>query len=139
MLIRWDMVETPPDILVTNYSMLNAMLMREFEDPLFEQTRAWLAASPDNVFTLVVDELHLYRGTQGSEVAMVVRNLLSRLGLSPDSPQLRCIATSASLSDDSGGLDYLEQFFGVDSVRVPRHRWGAACAAQLCPGSTGTP
>ncbi|QNN51795.1 DEAD/DEAH box helicase [Nocardioides mesophilus] len=115
MLIRWDMVETPPDVLVTNYSMLNAMLMRAFEDPLFEQTRTWLAASPDNVFTLIVDELHLYRGTQGSEVAMVVRNLLSRLGISPESSQLRCIATSASLSDESGGLDYLEQFFGVES------------------------
>ena len=45
LLVRWDMVETPPDILVTNYSMLNAMLMRAFEDPLFQQTRAWLDAS----------------------------------------------------------------------------------------------
>lgn len=113
LLVRWDMVETPPDILVTNYSMLNAMLMRAFEDRLFDQTRAWLDASPEHVFTLIVDELHLYRGTQGSEVAMVVRNLLSRLGLSPESPQLRCIATSASLSGESGGLHYLEQFFGV--------------------------
>lgn len=114
LLVRWDMVETPPDILVTNYSMLNAMLMREFEDPMFSQTREWLGASPDHVFTLVVDELHLYRGTQGSEVAMVVRNLLGRLGLSPDSPQLRCIATSASLSGEGGGLEFLEQFFGLD-------------------------
>ncbi|NUR07690.1 MAG: DEAD/DEAH box helicase [Nocardioidaceae bacterium] len=114
MLVRWDMVETPPDVLVTNYSMLNAMLMRAFEDPLFSQTRAWLDASADHVFTLIVDELHLYRGTQGSEVAMVVRNLLNRLGLAPDSPQLRCIATSASLSGESGGRDFLEQFFGLD-------------------------
>lgn len=115
LLIRWDMVETPPDILVTNYSMLNAMLMRDFEDPLFNHTRTWLDTSPHHVFTLVVDELHLYRGTQGSEVAMVVRNLLSRLGLAPDSPQLRCIATSASLTGDGGGLDYLQQFFGLDA------------------------
>ena len=43
---------------------------------------------------------------------MVVRNLLGRLGLAPDSPQLRIIATSASLSEDSSGLTYLEQFFG---------------------------
>ncbi|MGB7450242.1 MAG: DEAD/DEAH box helicase [Ornithinimicrobium sp.] len=112
LLLRWEMVETPPDVLVTNYSMLNAMLMRQHEEALFEKTRAWLSSSRDHVFTLVVDELHLYRGTQGSEVAMVVRNLLSRLGLEPDSPQLRVIATSASLSDDSAGLGYLEQFFG---------------------------
>lgn len=115
MLVRWDMVENPPDILVTNYSMLNAMLMREHEEKMFDQTRAWLAASQDNVFTLVVDELHLYRGTSGSEVAMVVRNLLSRLGLEPDAPQLRIIATSASLTDGPESDLYLEQFFGVAS------------------------
>lgn len=112
MLVRWDMVEQPPDVLVTNYSMLNAMLMREHEERLFASTRDWLAAHPDNVFTLVVDELHLYRGTQGSEVAMVVRNLLSRLGLAPGSPQLRCIATSASLEAGPAGRAYLQQFFG---------------------------
>ena len=37
------MQDQPPDILVTNYSMLNIMLMRSLEDPMFEQTRAWLA------------------------------------------------------------------------------------------------
>lgn len=112
MLTRWDMVAAPPDILVTNYSMLNAMLMRELENDLFEQTARWVANG--GVFTLVVDELHLYRGTSGSEVAMIIRNLLSRLGISADSPQLRCIATSASLTSDDSGLDYLEAFFGVD-------------------------
>jgi DEAD/DEAH box helicase domain-containing protein len=112
LLVKWDMVDAPPDILVTNYSMLNAMLMREHEEAIFDETRSWLK-DPGNVFTLVVDELHLYRGTQGSEVAMVVRNLLSRLGLEPDSSQLRCIATSASLSGDQNGLAYLEEFFGV--------------------------
>lgn len=113
MLTRWDMVAAPPDILVTNYSMLNAILMRAFEEPIFSATRDWLR-SPTAVLTLVVDELHLYRGTQGSEVAMVVRNLLDRLGLSPGSPQLRIIATSASLSPSDNGLSYLEEFFGVD-------------------------
>jgi len=116
MLTRWDMIASPPDILVTNYSMLNAMLMRDLEEPIFEQTREWLAADPKNVFSLIVDELHLYRGTQGSEVAMIVRSLLSRLGLEPDSPQLRCVSTSASLTDDESGLEYLQAFFGVDKT-----------------------
>lgn len=114
MVTRWDMIAHAPDILVTNYSMLNTMMMRHFEDSIFEQTATWLDSSPDNVFTLVVDELHIYRGTQGSEVAMIVRALLRRLGLSPDSPKLRVIATSASLSESHQGLDYLEQFFGID-------------------------
>nr|WP_246283794.1 DEAD/DEAH box helicase [Nocardioides perillae] len=115
MVTRWDMVAAPPDVLVTNYSMLNVMLMRQVEQPIFEGTRAWLAADGDRVVTLVVDELHLYRGTQGAEVAMIVRNLCDRLGLAPDSPQLRIIATSASLDDDRG--DYLQSFFGTPAER----------------------
>ena len=111
MLSRWDMIESPPDIFITNLSMLNIMLMRDSEEPIFKQTREWLDESPENVFTLVVDELHSHRGSQGTEVALVVRNLLQRLNLSSDSKQLRCIGTSASLSADGG--DYLEQFFGV--------------------------
>lgn len=112
MLTRWDMIAAVPDILITNTSMLNIMLMRDVEQSIFEQTRDWLRSSEKNVFSLVVDELHSYRGTQGTEVALVVRNLLDRLGLAPDSRQLRCIGTSASL-DAERGKEYLEQFFGV--------------------------
>ena len=114
MLTRWDMISHAPDLLVTNYSMLNTMMMRHVEGPIFEQTAKWLAADPAHVFSLVVDELHLYRGTQGSEVAMILRALLRRLCLSPDSPQLRVIATSASLTDAADGRTYLEEFFGVE-------------------------
>jgi DEAD/DEAH box helicase domain-containing protein len=114
LMTRQDMVATPPDVLVTNYSMLNVVLMRDMEDSLLETTRIWLSENIDNVFTLVVDEMHLYRGTQGSEVAMIIRNLLARLGLTSDSPQLRCIATSASLNpDDPSSLKFLEAFFAV--------------------------
>ena len=112
MLTRWDMAAAAPDILITNTSMLNIMLMRDVENPIFDMTRDWLGSDPSNTFTLVVDELHSYRGTQGTEVALVVRNMLDRLGLAPDSKQLRCIATSASLDGESG-KEYLEQFFGV--------------------------
>lgn len=112
MVTRWDMIASPPDILVTNYSMLNVMLMRETEQPIFQTTRDWLRTDPSNEVTLVVDELHLYRGTQGAEVSMVVRNLCDRLGLAADSPQLKIIATSASL--DQNRSSYLENFFGTD-------------------------
>lgn len=111
---RWDMIATPPDVLVTNYSMLNVMLMRDVEEPIFDSTRKWLQLSDDHVFTLVVDELHLHRGSAGAEVGMVVRNLGSRLGLDPSSERFRIIATSASLPSDDSGLEYLERFFGVD-------------------------
>lgn len=114
LIARWDMMRTPPDILVTNYSMLNAMLMRAREEHMFEATRNWLSENPENKFTLVVDELHLYRGSSGAEVGMIVRNLLSRLGIEPDSNQLRIIASSASLSSDDSSLEYLERFFGIE-------------------------
>jgi DEAD/DEAH box helicase domain-containing protein len=112
MLTRWDMIAAAPDIMITNVAMLNIMLLRATEDPIFDTTRQWLRESEANCFTLIVDELHGYRGTQGTEVALLLRNLLSRLGLDPGSPQLRCIGTSASLDGDEG-RDYLEQFFGV--------------------------
>lgn len=118
MVTRWDMIAAPPDVLVTNYSMLNVMLMRPREDDVFDATRVWLAEDDGHTFTLVVDELHLYRGTQGAEVSLVLRNLLNRLGLTPTSPQLKIIATSASLGAEQA--TYLQSFFGVpaDSFQV---------------------
>jgi hypothetical protein len=109
---RWDMQDQPPDILITNYSMMNIMLMRSIETPIFDTTRQWLAGDKSRLFHLVVDELHTYRGTPGTEVAYLIRVLLDRLGLGPDSEQLRIIASSASLTGDAAGLDYLEAFFG---------------------------
>lgn len=110
---RFDMQEAPPDILVTNYSMMNIMLMRDIEAPIFDMTRAWLDADESNVFHLVIDELHAYRGTPGTEVGYVLRILYDRLGLHPEHPQLRILASSASLGDDEGrAQSYLSQFFG---------------------------
>ncbi len=114
---RWDMQESPPDVLITNYSMLNIMLMRSIEATIFDQTRQWLQADTTRQFFLVVDELHTYRGTPGTEVAYLLRALLDRLGLPPDSDQLRIISSSASVASGAAGLDYLEQFFGRDRGR----------------------
>jgi len=119
MLTRWDMQSHPPDILITNYSMLNIMLLRDQEKEMIEKTRAWIESDSNNVFTLVVDELHMYRGTQGTEVAYLIRKLLHRLGLSERPNQVRFIAASASLEqDDDGsrnGYQYLSEFFGVEA------------------------
>jgi DEAD/DEAH box helicase domain-containing protein len=111
---RWDVHETPPDILITNYSMLNIMLMRGIEQGMFDQTRAWLKEDDSNVFHLVIDELHSYRGTPGTEVAYILRILLDRLGLDPSSNQLRILATSASVDGGQKSLGFLREFFGRD-------------------------
>lgn len=114
---RWDMQETPPDILITNYSMLNIMMMRGVEERVFDSTRAWLAepGHPERQFTLVVDELHSYRGTPGTEVGYILRLLFSRLGLAVDSPKLHIMTTSASLDDTDKGRKFLREFFGRDN------------------------
>jgi DEAD/DEAH box helicase domain-containing protein len=112
---RWDMQESPPDILITNNSMLSIMLMRSDDAGIFEQTREWLRESEQNVFHLILDELHLYRGTSGTEVAFLVRLLLLRLGLDPNSPQLRLLASSASLDPQNPkSLGFLRGFYGCD-------------------------
>ena len=125
---RWDMQDHPPDILITNFSMLSVMLMRDADAGIFEKTRRWLEKE-GSVFHLVVDELHLHRGTSGTEVAYLLKLLLLRLGLSPDSPKLRVMGSSASLSpDDDESLDFLSKFFGC--------AWGRS---QLIPGRQENP
>ncbi|MDD4411796.1 MAG: DEAD/DEAH box helicase [Bacilli bacterium] len=130
---RFDMQETPPDIMITNFSMISIMLMREIEDPIFDKTKAWLECSTEfdkhlteaekeeerknRVFHLIVDELHMYRGGSGSETAYIIRMLLSRLGLTPDSDQLRILASSASLEGTEGGI-FLKSFFGTEDKNI---------------------
>lgn len=117
MLTRWDMQDYPPDILITNYSMLSIMLMREEERKIFDETAAWLQADKKNIFFLVIDELHSYRGTAGTEISYTIKMLLNRIGLHPDHPQLRIIATSASLeapSSSDNDPQFLSDFFGTN-------------------------
>ncbi|MDP4217938.1 MAG: DEAD/DEAH box helicase [Bacteroidota bacterium] len=111
---RWTMQDTPPDILITNYSMLNIMLMRQQEESIFEQTKQWLAEDKRNIFHLVVDELHTYRGTGGTEVAYLIKILLLRLGLQPDSPQVQFLSSSASMQESERTRKFITGFFGLD-------------------------
>ena len=110
-LTRWDMQTYPPDILITNFTMLSIMLGREDEEFMLEQTRQWLDESPDHKFTLVIDELHLQRGTAGTEMAYLLRRLLAKLGLDERPEQLSVIATTASLPNTEQSLTYLGEFF----------------------------
>lgn len=112
---RWTMQKTPPDILITNYSMLNIILMRKHEENIFSQTKEWLQSSPNNTFHLVIDELHSYRGTSGTEVAYLIRLLLMRLGLTPDSPQLQVLCSSASMQETERTKKFITGFFGLET------------------------
>jgi ATP-dependent helicase YprA (DUF1998 family) len=122
---RFDMQVAPPDILITNYSMLSIMLMRQIDSGIFEETKQWLACKdlpeiereaekPNRIFHLIIDELHLYRGTQGTEVAYLLKLVLNRIGIHPHHSQLRILASSASLEvGDEDSKNFVCDFFGV--------------------------
>lgn len=112
LLTRHEVLAAPPDVLITNYSMLEYMLMRPLERPVFDHTRRWLADNPDERFMLIVDEAHLYRGSAGAEVALLLRRLRTRLGVSPD--RLQVITTSASFSDAEYARKFAAQLSGKD-------------------------
>jgi len=135
---RWDMQLTPPDILITNISMLNAMLSRSSEQQMLEQTRQWLANDPRNRFTLVIDELHLQRGSDGTEFMYLLRMLLVRLGL--DQPerhhQLRLLASSASLPATGPGAEHSLSFLrdAFADFGLPAGSEQEAWRAAILPG-----
>ena len=113
LLTRHEVLANPPDVLVTNYSMLEYMLMRPLERPVFDATRRWLAENPQERLLLVVDEAHLYRGAAGAEVGLLLRRLRSRLEIDPE--RLQVIATSASFSDDEHARHFAAALTGKDA------------------------
>ncbi|WP_242056781.1 MULTISPECIES: DEAD/DEAH box helicase [Oscillatoriales] len=113
---REEIWEKPPHILVTNYSMLEHMLIRPVE-----RTKIF-GASASTFKMLVVDEAHTYNGSTGSEVSMLLERLKIAVGVE-EPGRIRCIATSASLGDasaDSSILKFAEEFFGEQFSQVIR-------------------
>lgn len=81
---REQIRSNPPQVLITNFSMLEYLLERPVDAPIFENSRLKF---------LVLDEAHAYRGIQATEIAFLVRRLKDRLKIE----NLTCIATSATL------------------------------------------
>ena len=92
LLSREEMRESPPHLLLTNYAMLEYLLLRPADIDLFDGPFAgtWRF--------IVLDEAHVYDGAQGSEVAMLLRRLKQRVA---SGAHIQCAATSASLSGTS--------------------------------------
>jgi superfamily II DNA/RNA helicase len=82
---RSKMRENPPQILLTNYMMLELLLTRVRERPIRD-------AIYDNLKFLVFDELHTYRGRQGADIAMLIRRIRAQC-----KHELTCIGTSATM------------------------------------------
>ncbi len=92
---REEARDDPPDIVITNYSMLEYMLCRPVDDKFF---------GPD-LRSIVLDEAHLYTGALAAEITLLLRRVRARCGVRPE--QLLQIATSATLG---GGDNELKKF-----------------------------
>jgi hypothetical protein len=86
---RDEILASPPDILLTNYVMLELMLTRPREHKI-------VASAHHALRFLVLDELHTYRGRQGADVSLLVR----RVREVAESSHLQCVGTSATLAEE---------------------------------------
>jgi len=110
---KQEVLNNPPDILLTNYVMLELLLTRPRERVLVEAL--------EGIEFLVLDELHTYRGRQGSDVALLIRRLKSMIG----GENVQCVGTSATMSSEGGTDDQNQavkhvfgKLFGVDSESI---------------------
>lgn len=92
---RAIIAETPPDILLTNFMMLELILTR------FDEVDRRVVDHCQGLEFLILDELHTYRGRQGADVALLVRRLRERL----KADELVCIGTSATMSSTGSLVD----------------------------------
>jgi DEAD/DEAH box helicase domain-containing protein len=98
---------SPPDILLTNYKMLDYLLIRPEDRPL------WIQNTSDSLRFLVVDELHTFDGAQGADLSCLIRRLKARLAI--ESAYLCCVGTSATLgakAEQDDLLAYATSVFG---------------------------
>ena len=105
---RQSIHDKPPHILLTNYVMLEYMLLRSSDRRLVENSALEF---------LVLDELHTYRGRQGADIALLVRRLKERAGR----PDLLTIGTSATMATGNDAQDrrgavarFAGRLFGAD-------------------------
>ena len=90
---REEIINNPPDIILTNYVMLELILTRPRERKLVKAMKG--------MQFLVLDELHTYRGRQGADVAMLVRRMRELC----QNPNLQCVGTSATLAEGGSFRD----------------------------------
>lgn len=105
---RYAIRKDPPDILLTNYKMLDQLLLRN------EDARLW-ADSADSLRYVVLDELHTYDGAQGTDVAMLLRRLKITLSSYNEDAHFTPVGTSATLGDGedvSSIVEFASDVFG---------------------------
>ena len=108
---RGTMEQDPPDILLTNYKMLDLLLLRP------ESQGIWQADTKGMCRYLVVDELHTFDGAQGSDLSCLIRRFREHLDLGQD---LACVGTSATAGEDPRKLrEFASLVFGAPFLQDP--------------------
>lgn len=105
---RETLRKTPPDVLLTNYKMLDYLLLRP------KDRKLWSRNSATTLRYIVVDELHTFDGAQGTDLALLLRRLRARLQI-PEG-HLICVGTSATLgatTDTAPLREYARQLFAA--------------------------
>jgi hypothetical protein len=104
LVLREEIRATPPHILLTNFSMLEFLLIRPQDSPLFDagQAAKWKF--------VVLDEAHQYNGALGIEIGMLLRRLRTRLRKGGCAQRVRCIATSATIAASGDDRPAVAQF-----------------------------
>ncbi len=96
--------KSPPDILLTNYKMLDFLLMRPKDQQI------WRFNEPDTLQYIVVDELHTFDGAQGTDLSCLLRRLKHKLKTPEE--HIACVGTSATVGSDFSALtDYASKIF----------------------------
>ena len=117
---KQEIIADPPDIILTNYVMLELILTRP------EENKSLVRAAQGLKF-LVLDELHTYRGRQGADVALLVRRVRNAC----KSSNLQCVGTSATMAGP-GSYDDQRQ----EVARVARKLFGAPVNPEGVIGET---
>jgi hypothetical protein len=103
------MLERPPHLLITNYAMLEHLLLFPKNAALFRNAKLKF---------IVLDEVHTYTGAQATEVAFLIRKLRRRLGV--DANDVRCVGTSASFAKGEVAQKRILKF-ATDLFGAPFH------------------
>ena len=103
------MLASPPDILLTNYKMLDHLLVRP------KDAQLWTDNGPETLRFIVVDELHTFDGAQGTDLACLLRRLKSRLQVPKG--HICSVGTSATMGSESATekiCQYATKIFGTE-------------------------
>ena len=129
---REQMRERPPHILLTNYAMLEYLLLRPVDTTLFD------GPTGEHWRWIVLDEMHVYNGARGAEIAMLLRRLRDRV-VQSQSGRLQFVGTSATLGSGTGASSRIARFASDLFGELVEHHQGEPARQDIVTPSVDEP